>query len=262
MNFEKVLYEKKGSVGWITINDSENRNPITGVTADEMNQCLMQCGADDEVRAVVICGVGKAFSAGGNVKEMKEWLDQGKSEICTALYKVQQMFHLIRTMEKPVIAAIQGSAAGAGMGLALCCDFRMVEMGSKFNMAFVNLGFIPDMGCVSTLVRALGVPRTTELCMLGQTFDAEEAYDWGLITEIVSKGELHAATLALAERLAAGPTFAHSKLKAMINQVAYGDIYATFTSEISYQGLCAKTSDHQEGVNAFMEKRKPIFTGK
>lgn len=259
---EKVVYEKRGSIGWITINDAENRNPITGLTADEMNQVLWECGEDDSVRAVVIRGNGKAFSAGGNVKEMQEQLEQGKSGIRGTLYKVQQMFRLIRTMRKPVIAAVHGSAAGAGLGLALCCDFRIAAEGTKFNIAFVNLGFIPDMGAVQTMVQSIGVPRTTEICMLGRPFSAEEAFQWGMVNELVAESELEAAAISLAEKLAAGPTVAHANLKAMINQAAFSNIGATFEDELNYQFFCSETEDHQEGVQAFLEKRKAIFKGK
>lgn len=259
---EKVIYEKKGSIAWITISDAENRNPITGGTADEMNQVLWECAEDDAVRAVVIQGSGKAFSAGGNVKEMKEQLDQGKSGIRGTLYKVQQMFRLIRTMRKPVIAAIHGSAAGAGLGLAMCCDFRVVAEGTKFNIAFVNLGFVPDMGAIHTMVQSIGVPRTTEICMLGRPFSAEEAFQWGMVNEIVSESQLAEAAGALAERLAIGPTVAHANFKAMINQVAFSNIGASFEDELNYQFFCSETDDHREGVMAFLEKRKAVFQGK
>lgn len=262
MELEKIIYKKEHNIAWITLNDPDVRNPITGITADELNYCLEEGGDDDTIRAVVIRGAGKSFSAGGNLQIMKNRIDSGNSNNRPSVRKLSEAFSKLREMGKPVIASIHGSAAGAGLSLALACDFRIVSEGCKFTMAFANIGFIADMGSVQTLLKALGVPRTTELLFTGRIFSDKEAFEWGLINNLVPADELEKATREFAERMAAGPTVAYKYLKRMINQIAYQDLQLTISSELEYQYICSHTEDHKEGVYAFYEKRKPVFKGK
>lgn len=262
MKLEKILYTKKDQVAWIVLNDPEIRNPITGSMANELEYCVTDCSDDPEIRTVVIQGAGKAFSAGGNINMMKQRIDSGESNNRPSVRKLSAIFNIIRGMDKPVIASIQGSAAGAGFSLALACDFRIVTNNSKFTMAFSNIGFIADMCSVHTLIKAIGVPRTTDILFTGRIFSAEEAHQWGLINELVSPEEQQQITQEFAKRMANGPTVAYKYLKKMINQVAYKDIQITMSNELEYQFICSRTEDHREGVTAFLEKRKPVFKGK
>lgn len=262
MKLDKIIYNKKDQIAWIILNDPSIRNPITGPMADELEYCINDCADDPEVRAVVIQGMGKSFSAGGNLQIMKQRIDAGNSNNRSSIRKLAAIFNRIREMGKPVIASIQGSAAGAGLSLALACDFRIVTQDCKFTMAFINIGFIADMCSVHSLLKAIGVPRTSDLLFTGRLFSAEEAYQWGLVNQLVASAEQEKATQEFATRMANGPTIAYQYLKKMINQIAYQDVQITMSNELEYQFLCSKTADHKEGVFAFLEKRQPIFTGK
>jgi len=261
MEAPKVILTKQDSIGYITLNDPENRNVLAAATADTMVALLDECDHDPDVRVVVLRGEGPAFSAGGNVKSMLERLDAGTADYRPGIKKLGTAFIKIRTIRKPVIAAIHGAVAGGGLNLALGCDFRIAAEDTKFVFAFVNIGLIPDVGGPLPLVRILGVAKATELLMLGKLFTAQEAREWGLVNEVVPAGDLAAATLKLATKLANGPTQAYGCIKAMINRVAFDDLDLEIEIEATYQAQCSKTHDHREGVSAFVEKRKPRFTG-
>lgn len=261
MDTPKVILTRQDGIGYITLNDPENRNPLSAATADTLVGLLDECDHDPEVRVVVLRGEGAAFSAGGNVKSMLERLEAGTADYRPGIKKLGNAFIKLRTIKKPVIAAIHGAAAGGGLNLALGCDFRIAAADTKFVFAFVNIGLVPDVGGPLPLVRMLGVAKATELLMTGKLFTAQEALAWGLVNEVVPAGELAAATLKLAAKLADGPTQAYGCIKAMINRVAFDGLEQEIESEAEYQALCSKTHDHREGVGAFVEKRKPRFTG-
>ncbi|MDR7868878.1 MAG: enoyl-CoA hydratase-related protein [Sporomusaceae bacterium] len=261
MEAQKVILTKQDSIAYITLNDPENRNALSAATADTLTGLLDECDRDPEVRVVVLRGEGPAFSAGGNVKSMLERLDAGTADYRPGTKKLGTAFIKLRTIRKPVIAAIHGAAAGGGLSLALGCDFRIAAEDTKFVFAFVHIGLIPDVGGPLSLVRILGAAKATELLMTGKLFTAQEAHEWGLVNDVVAAGELAAATLKLATKLASGPTQAYGCIKAMINHVAFNDLDQEIEREAEYQVLCSKTHDHREGVSAFVKKRKPQFTG-
>jgi 2-(1,2-epoxy-1,2-dihydrophenyl)acetyl-CoA isomerase len=261
--FEKLSYEQKNGIGLITLNDPENRNIISGVIVDELEQCLDACAENPDVRVIVLKGAGKAFSAGGNINRMKERIDAGRyAEYGTGIRKLSRIVVRLRNIRKPIIAAIHGAAAGGGLNLALACDFRIAADDTKFVFAFVNIGLVPDVGGPLPLVRIAGVARATELLMTGRRFTAREASDWGLINEAVPLEELEEATMKLAAKLSQGPTLSYGCIKAMINRVAFSGLELELDNEAEYQVLCAGSEDHKEGVNAFLEKRIPVFKGR
>ncbi len=263
MAFEKLNYEQQDGIGWITLNDPENRNIISGVIVDELEQCLDECADNPDVRVIVLKGAGKAFSAGGNINRMQERIAAGRyAEYGTGIRKLSRIVVRLRTIRKPVIAAIHGAAAGGGLNLALACDFRIAAEDTKFVFAFVNIGLVPDVGGPLPLIRMAGVARATELMMTGRRFTASEASDWGLINEAVPLAQLEAATMKLAANLAQGPTLAYGCIKAMINRIAYSGLELELDNEAEYQVLCAGSEDHKEGVHAFLEKRPPKFKGR
>ncbi|TWH46742.1 enoyl-CoA hydratase/isomerase family protein [Sporomusa sp. KB1] len=261
MSFNNIILENKDGIGFITLNDPENRNTVSGPIVGELGQCLDECNDDPNVRAIVIRGAGSVFSAGGNIKAMKERLEKG-IDYRANMRNLGTIIVKIRNIRKPVIASIHGAAAGAGLSLALVCDFRIMVEDTKCVFAFVNLGLIPDCGAPLPLVKMVGAARATELLMTGRMFTGKEAYDWGLVNQIVPHDQLEAATMKFAKKLAQGPTVAYGMIKAMINRNAFGGLELELDNEVEFQSLCARTEDHIGAVDAFIEKRKPVFQGR
>lgn len=260
MDFTKIIYEKKDGIGFITLNDPENRNAIShSVISDEFEQCIDDCSIDPIVRVVILRGAGVCFSAGGNVKHMITGFDKGEFDYGPQDRKWGIIIAKIRTIRKPVIASLHGSVAGGALSLALACDFRIAAEDTKFIFAFVNLGLVPDMGGAFTLVKMLGVAKATELMMTAKLFSGKEACAWGLVNEAVSPDQLEETTMTLANKLAKGPTLAYGAIKAMVNQVSFGGFDLFIDTEAEYQQMLSYTVDHREGVSSFLEKRKPIF---
>lgn len=266
MELKTMLLEKSDGIAFITFNDPKHRNVVSSETAAELEWCLDDCSDDPKVRVIVLRGAGEFFSAGGNINTMKERVDIASTEAYEAygngIRKLGKVVMRIRNIRKPVIASMHGAAAGGGLNLALGCDLKIAAEDTKFVFAFVNIGLIPDVGGPLPLIRAIGVPRATELMMTGRRFSAQEAYEWGLINEVVPADQLEAATMKLAAKLAKGPTKSYGYIKAMVNRVAYSGLELELDNEAEYQVLCAQTEDHKEGVYAFLEKRKPVFKGR
>lgn len=263
MDFQKVIFEKQNGIGFITLNDPGNRNTISGSIVDELNACLDDCSDDKSVRVIVLRGAGPAFSAGGNIQVMKKRIDEGRyEEFNPGLRRLSVLAAKVRGIRKPVIASLHGAVAGGGLSLALLCDFRITTEDAKFIFAFVNLGLIPDCGGLLPLVRMIGAAKATELLMTARLFSGKEALEWGLVNEAVATEQLEAATLKLATKLAQGPTLAYGMIKSLIDRACYSELGMELANEAEYQVLCARTEDHREGVQAFLEKRKPAFQGR
>jgi len=262
MDPKKIVLEKINKIGVITFNDPENRNGITLPVVDELISCLDECEKDEGMLVVVIRGSGKVFSVGGNIKSMKKSIEAGTHRYGKVSNKIGTIFTKLRQLRKPVIASIHGAVAGGGLNVALGCDFRIATNDTKFVFAFVNLALVPDAGCVLPLVRAVGVPRVTELLLTGRTFSAVEALDWGLVNQVVLNDQLEEATMRFANKLAEGPTISYGMIKTMINRVAYTGLEMEIENAVEYQILCGRTEDHREAVAAFIEKREPIFKGR
>ena len=266
MELKKILLEKNDGIAFVTFNEPQLHNAVSAEAAIELEWCLDNCGDDHKIRVIVLRGAGEFFSAGGNINTMKERVDCATDEAYEAygnsIRKLGKVVMRIRNIRKPVIASMHGAAAGGGLNLALACDLKIAAENTKFIVPFVNIGLIPDVGGPLPLIRAIGVPRATELMMTGRVFSAREAYDWGLINQAVPVEQLEMLTLKMANQLANGPTKAYGFIKAMINRVAYEGLELEVDSEAEYQVLCAKTEDHKEGVYAFLDKRKPKFNGR
>jgi Enoyl-CoA hydratase/carnithine racemase len=263
MEYEKITLVKADGIGFVTLSDPASKNAISGKIVDELTQCIDECEDDPDVRVVVMRGAGDAFSAGGNVKIMKERIDAGRfNEYGPGLRKLGALITKIRHVRKPVIASVHGAAAGGGLNLALACDFRVAAENAKFTFAFVNIGLIPDCGGPFMIIKMLGVAKATELLMTGKLFSGRDAYVYGLVNEAVPQDKLEEATLKLARKLAKGPTLAYGMIKTMINRIAFSGLDLELDNELEYQKLCAVTEDHKEGINAFLEKRKPVFRGR
>lgn len=262
MEFKYVLMEVKDGTAYITLNNPQKKNPINIDTGRELRECFDLCDYDDSIRLVVIRGAGGTFSAGGDINAMKERIDKGIRGTRPVCRVLGETFLRLRNVKKPVIACVEGAAAGAGLALALACDFQIIDEATKCLFAFVNLGFVPDSGATYFVTRAIGTTRATDLFMSGRMFTGREAADWGLFTTAVPSTELEGTLEKYIKKYVNGPTTAYANIKTMINRAQYSSYADGMQSEIELQGMCETTEDFKEAVFAFLEKRKPNFQGR
>ncbi len=258
--YESIRFEVENGIAVVSLNTPENFNALTEASAAELNDALNRCADDDGVRVVVIRGEGRAFCAGGDIRSMKRGLDEGdRHKLARIVRALGDAASKIRMLPKPIIAEIHGSAAGAGCSLALLCDFRVVSEEVRFIEAFVNIGLVPDMGGIHILSRHMGLGRLTEYAMTGKPLTATEALEMGIVNRVVAREALHAETMALAEKLRAQPAMAVGHIKALINQTLFADMGLCLERELEYQDLLSQSADHREGIDAFLEKRPPVY---
>lgn len=260
--FNDVLFEEKDGVGYITLNDPAHLNPVTSETTDHLIECLKICEQRDSIRCVVLRGAGGNFSAGGNVRAMKERLDKGINTTKEGIRKGGEHIMRLRTISKPTIAWIEGAVAGVGMSMAMACDFSIAAEDAKMVFAFVNIGFVPDGGITYMLSRAVGTAKCTELLMGGRRFSGADAAEWGLITKAVPKDQLEEEVQKYIKKYSNGPSVAYGQIKNLINRTVFTEINACMQNEVEAQYICSKTEDHYNAVTAFCEKKKPVFQGK
>ncbi|MEU4444751.1 enoyl-CoA hydratase-related protein [Actinosynnema sp. NPDC050801] len=257
----ELLIDDADGVRTFTLNRPESFNSFTLALKERFLAAVVEAAGDDAVRAVVVTGAGRAFCAGQDLKEHVALLEAGDP---APLHTVEQHYNpLIKAivgMPKPVIAAVNGMAAGAGASLAFASDLRVAGAGAKFLMAFANVGLTADSGASWTLPRLIGHGRAMEMMLLAQPVDAEEALRIGMVGQVVPDGEVLSTAQALARQLAAGPTTAYAKIK---EAMAFsGALAAALEVEARTQAEAGATADHREAVAAFVAKRKPTFTGR
>jgi 2-(1,2-epoxy-1,2-dihydrophenyl)acetyl-CoA isomerase len=254
--------ERSGAVVTITLDRPDRGNALTDQLKTELLDAVTEAGADCEVRAVVITGAGKAFCAGQDLAEHAHAL---QADPASAFETIAQHYAPIvtalTTMPKPVVAAINGACAGAGLGLALACDLRLAAAGARFSTAFTAIGLTCDSGLSATLVRAVGAARASELILLGEPFTAEQAAEWGIVSRLVPPEELPAAAAELAGRLAAGPTLAFAEAKRAIAAAVQPPLDTVLRDEGEAQRRLGTSADHAGAVEAFLAKRRPEFHG-
>jgi 2-(1,2-epoxy-1,2-dihydrophenyl)acetyl-CoA isomerase len=259
MSQKIVLERREMGVVLLTIDNPQRRNALDMEMRGELAQHLEALGQDEAARVVVLAGRGEHFSAGGDVKEWKEF---SVPESRRRLQAIQRPVRAILGMGKPVIAMVRGYAVGAGMNIALACDLVFASEGARFGQAFVRMGLIPDAGGLCLLPLAVGLHKAKELMFTGEIIEAREALALGIVNRILPEAELEEGTLAFAERLAQGPPIALGLMKRLMNQAFLGGLEAVMEEESLGQSLCFQTADHREGRAAFAEKRAPRFTGK
>jgi 2-(1,2-epoxy-1,2-dihydrophenyl)acetyl-CoA isomerase len=250
------------AVAVLTMNRPERRNALTVELKEALRDALRSVAADPSVRAVVLAGSGKSFCVGQDLGEHAHSL-RGTSS--TSLDTVAQHYNpivaAITEMPKPVIAAINGGAVGAGLGFALACDLRVAAEGATFATAFAAIGLSADSGLSASLVHSLGASRAAELLLLGESFDAAKALEWGLVRAVVPTEKVLDVALELAGRLAAGPTAAYAEIKAAIGLGAVSPLPTVLAAEGAAQRRLGLTKDHVGAVEAFLAKRRPTFEG-
>lgn len=259
---EPVRVDIAGAVATVTIARPQQANSLTTAAKEGLLASLEGVANDTAVRAVVLTGSGRAFCAGQDLAEHAAALASDPAHAFDTVGKhYSPIVQSLATMPKPVIAAVNGTCAGAGIGFALACDLRVAASGVKFAPAFTGIGLTADSGLSATLPRAVGWSRAMGLLLLGSVIDADEALRIGLVHEVVPGDELAQHVAELAERLAAGPTKAFVALKEALWYSASAQLEDVLHLEGELQKRLASTADHRGAVQAFLEKRRPEFTG-
>jgi 2-(1,2-epoxy-1,2-dihydrophenyl)acetyl-CoA isomerase len=261
MQYENLIFEKADRVGVLRLNRPEAFNAVNVALFEDIIAGLEACAVDDEVSAVILTGEGKAFCSGGDVAMFHSSPDPGES-----VRQLTKRLHFtisgIRRIPKPVIAMINGTTAGVGISLAAACDLRISASSAKFRQAYTSLALVPDGAWTLLLPLLIGFGRAAELAYLDPVFDAREALAMGLVNRVVDDGELEAATRRIALRLAGGATGSFAIVKRNFNEALLGLLERMLESEREGIIRAGKTRDAREGISAFMEKRKPVFTGR
>ena len=255
--------ERDGAVVTLTLNQPELRNPLTGNSAaDEFVAACADIAADESVRAVIVTGAGKAFSTGGNVKDMQRYQGDAippariRQDYREGIQRIPlALFHL----DVPTIAAVNGPAIGAGCDLACMCDIRIASEHASFAESFVKLGIIPGDGGAWLLPRTVGLSRAAEMTFTGDLVDAQTALAWGLVSRVVPHDTLMPEARSLAQRIAANPGPALRMAKKLLREGQHQRLDSLLELSAAFQALAHKTPEHHEAVQAFIEKRPPKF---
>ncbi|HEV8225937.1 MAG TPA: enoyl-CoA hydratase-related protein [Methylomirabilota bacterium] len=264
MTYECLLYEVKDGIATLTLNRPERLNALGGTLRQDLHDAVTRAGADPEVRVMVVTGAGKGFCSGGDVKVMGE-AKAGQRER-PLIEKIapgrDRTLLAMREAPQPIIAAVNGAAAGAGMNLALGCDLRIASTNAKFTQAFVKRGLHPDWGGTYFLPRVVGMAKACEMIFTGEVIDAAEALRLGIVSQVVAPEELLPTAYDLARRIAAGPPVAIRLAKRSLYANEDLDLRGALQIETMAQNICFETEDATEGIRAFGEKRAPIFKGR
>ncbi len=259
---ESVLVERLRSVLTITLNRPEKLNAFNDEMSRRLQAALVEAGGS-AVRAVLLTGAGRGFSSGQDLADRMVVANGGSIDLgATIAANWNPVVRAIRALEKPVICAVNGVAAGAGANLALSCDIVLAARSAKFIQPFCRLGLVPDAGGTHHLPRLVGEARAKALALLGDAVGAEQAERWGMIWKVVDDAELPVEAMRLAEHLAAQPTYGLGLIKQAIHLSAVHTLDQQLDVERDLQRNAGQTPDYAEGVRAFMEKRPPRFTGR
>lgn len=262
MAYEHILYDTDQGVARITLNRPDVLNSINRAMAAEVRQALSSAGADPAVRAVLLTGSGRAFCAGQDLAEAvpKEGPAPDLGDIVARGYN--PIVRTIRQLDKPVVCAVNGVAAGAGANLAFACDFVIAASDASFIQSFSKIGLVPDTGGTFVLPRLIGIARATALMMLADKVTAQDAVASGMIWRVTEAGKLLDEAVSLARELANRPTRGLGLIKRALNASATNGLDEQLALEAQLQAEAGSTADYREGVKAFLEKRPPVFIGR
>ena len=261
MDYTTLLFGVHDNVAHITLNRPEAANSINIEMGKDLMHAALRCGEDPEIRAVLISGAGKIFSGGGDLKAFSakgNQLPYHVKEITTYLHAA--MSRLTR-MDAPVVAAVHGAVAGAGLSIAIACDIVVAAETTRFMVAYTRAGLVPDGSSTYFLPRIVGLKRALELTLTNRMFSAQEALQWGLVTHVVPDNELIAQARAIAVQLAAGPTRAYGISKRLLHSGWSETLETQMENESQAIANSARTRDAREGIRAFLEKRSPKYKG-
>jgi 2-(1,2-epoxy-1,2-dihydrophenyl)acetyl-CoA isomerase len=260
MAFETILFQVENGVATISLNRPDKLNAFNDQMIDEATAAFKQASRDKEIRCVVLTGNGRAFSSGQDLADVME-----RGDAFSIGDHLRHGYHrLIKQMvclEKPIIGAINGIAAGAGVGVALATDIRLAADSASFMLAFSKVGLVPDSGTNWLLPRLIGQARAYEMAVTADKIPADTALAWGLVNRVVPAAQLMETVTAWAGSLAAGPTLAYGLTKRAMNQAWHSDLFGALEYEAHLQEIAGRSHDNKEGVTAFLEKREAQFKG-
>lgn len=263
MTDQPILTHVENKVATLTFNRPDKLNALSRELLTQSIEHLKRWSRDPEVGAIVVTGAGRAFCAGGDVGSMaKDTTPPSLEEQIDGLREAQELSWLLYNIPKPTIAAVNGHAMGAGLGVCLSCDLRIASDAAKFGTAYAKVGFGGDFGTTWLLARSVGAAKAKELFFLSEIIDATEAQRLGLVNRVVPADQLRAQVNEIATRIAHGPLVSYRYMKANVNLAMSTDFRTLLDREAETHLRCGQTEDHKEGVKAFMEKRRPNFTGR
>ncbi|MEE9587644.1 MAG: enoyl-CoA hydratase/isomerase family protein [Hyphomicrobiaceae bacterium] len=261
MSYSTLKFEVNDGVGLITIDRPENANTLNKTMAEELSDVALRCDADDRVRAVIITGSGKLFCAGGDLKSFNEQGD----DLYRFLTGTATLFHNAITrfqyMDAPVVMAVNGTAAGGGLSIALSGDYVIAADDAKFVCAYTASGLTPDGSSTFFIAKHVGLLRAKELVLTNRVLDAEEALDWGLVNKVVAADVLMAEATEIATTFAAGPTKAYGGAKRLLLSSFERSIESQLEAESQSIATTGSSRDGRHGIDSFANKRKPVFKG-
>jgi enoyl-CoA hydratase/carnithine racemase len=262
MAYEHILVSRTATVGRLTLNRPEKLNAFAGRMRDEILDGITELASERSVRAIVVTGAGRGFCSGADVSFLRDLLDANDSVTFESLLEAgRNVVSLIRSVDVPVIASVNGAAAGGGLNLALACDVRIASARATFGQTFARIGLAPDWGGIHFLPRLVGESKAIELMMLGGMIDAEEARRIGLVNTVVSHEDLEGETERLATALASKPPESIRAIKRGVYASLDRSLDENLAFETEAQLRCFASGDAREGVRAFFEKRAPVFKG-